>query len=213
LGVATEQGEKYRYATEIPLVEPNEQRIKLARLAVAAAALFFSTDESGETVIVKKEHVDFVASFLERLYCKPSLAFDEYARQQTSQHEIGQPDVVAELIRKKANAGRHFMQQERFTQRDIQEILGINDRDDLRDAITKLRDTSFLKREGSNFYVKTTAAVRWLRQEISGAASTLNTGSLSGQSRINGAGHGNGNGASDQGYASVYHSLPETPDF
>jgi hypothetical protein len=79
---ALEQGQKYRYASEVPLVEPNEQRVKLARLAVAAAAVFFSSDESGERIIVEMEHVELAYQFTERIYAKPSLAFEEYTAMQ-----------------------------------------------------------------------------------------------------------------------------------
>jgi hypothetical protein len=41
---------------------------KIARIATSIAACCFSTDSSGECVIVKKEHVDWVRDFLVRCY-------------------------------------------------------------------------------------------------------------------------------------------------
>lgn len=166
LRIATEQGERYRYATEIPLVEPNEQRVKLARLAVSAAALFFSSSEDGHQVVVRPEHVEFASQFLETLYSKPSMSFLEYADHQRSRYAISREEVVATILNRNQNAVHAFMEQEQFTQRDLQEILSFNDRDDLRDAITKLRDAGFLRRQGSSFYLKTPAAIRWLREEV-----------------------------------------------
>jgi hypothetical protein len=65
LAAATDMGR--RYHPSIPLVEPSDQRLKLARLAAAAAAGYYSTDD-GEKLIVGLEHVAFVVDYLERIY-------------------------------------------------------------------------------------------------------------------------------------------------
>jgi hypothetical protein len=167
---ALEQGQKYRYSSEIPLVEPNEQRVKLARLAVAAAALFFSSDESGERIIVEEEHVELAWAFTERIYAKPSLAFEEYSAMQTRRYELTDEPRVRGLLYRQAGAVRSMMEQEQFTQRDIGDILGIDDRAPLREAVATLRDAGFLRRMGSSFYVKTSGANAWLRRELAVAA-------------------------------------------
>lgn len=74
---ATAMGRKYH--PSIPLVEPSDQRLKLARLSVAAAARVFSTDEAGERLVVREEHVAFVVAYLERIYSSPSMAYAEYS--------------------------------------------------------------------------------------------------------------------------------------
>lgn len=167
LRIATEQGELYRYATEIPLVEPNEQRVKLARLSVAVAAIFFSASEDGEQIIVQPCHVEFAAQFLSNLYRKPSLSFVEYAANQKSRYVISNEGEVERIIRSAPESIRAFMEQEQFTQRDLQEILGVGDRDEIRMKITALRESGFLRRQGSSFYQKTPAAIRWLRARLS----------------------------------------------
>jgi hypothetical protein len=164
---ATQMGRTYRYATEIPLVEPNEQRVKLARLAVAAATMFYSTDETGEKVVVRSEHVIFAAQFLERMYSKPSLSFDEYARMQTRRYEIENEVEVRVIVTKSSSAAQALVEQEMMTQRDLQEILGLDDRDELRRALTTLRESGFLRRVGSSYYVKTSGANAWLRRLLS----------------------------------------------
>lgn len=175
LRLATEQGERYRYATEIPLVEPNEQRVKLARLSVAVAVLFFSASDDGEQVIIKADHVAFAAHFLETLYNKPSLSFAEYARQQRARYVISQEGAVEAIIRKAPHAAAAFMEQEQFNQRDLQEILAVSDRDEMRKNITALRDAGFLKRQGTSFYQKTPAAIRWLRTELASGTTAEQT--------------------------------------
>lgn len=76
---ATEMGAKY--SSTVPIVEAADQRIKIARLSVATAACVFSSDETGEKVIVKPEHVDFVVDFMNELYCSKSFGYDKLSEQ------------------------------------------------------------------------------------------------------------------------------------
>lgn len=77
LAAATDMGR--RFHSSIPLVEPSDQRLKLARLAVAAAARVYSTDETGEQLLVKVEHVAFIVDFLARVYAARGMAYLEYS--------------------------------------------------------------------------------------------------------------------------------------
>ena len=67
-----------RYSTSIPLVEPADIRLKLARLSVSCACRCFSSDEEGK-VIVKAEHVNFVVNFLRSCYDSPYMAYNDYS--------------------------------------------------------------------------------------------------------------------------------------
>ncbi len=77
---ATEMGA--RYSSKVPIVEAADQRIKIARLAVACAACVVSTDETFEKVVVKPEHVDFVVDFMNELYCAKSFGYDKLSDQE-----------------------------------------------------------------------------------------------------------------------------------
>lgn len=77
-----------------PLVEGAEQRVKLARLATAAAARVFSTDAGGGSVVVKPEHVEFVAQFLDQIYSKPSMAFDVHSRVKKAEATLNGPQEI-----------------------------------------------------------------------------------------------------------------------
>lgn len=79
LDKATEMGSKY--SSKIPVVEAADQRIKIARLSVAAAACVFSSDDTGEKVIVLPEHVDFVVDFMNELYSSKSFGYDKLSEQ------------------------------------------------------------------------------------------------------------------------------------
>lgn len=95
LDLASELGR--RYSPEIPLVEPAEERIKLARVAVAIAARLFSTDIKGEKVIVRKEHAQFAYEFLNQCFCKNSLAYDLFSASRKKREELS-PKKRKELI-------------------------------------------------------------------------------------------------------------------
>ena len=68
-----------KYSSEVPLVEPSEQRIKVIRLATALAARLFST-VTGEEVVVTPEHVAEVTRFMQACYDKPSMGYDAFSR-------------------------------------------------------------------------------------------------------------------------------------
>lgn len=157
------QGARYQYANEIPLVEPNEHRIRLARLAVATACMLFSTTD-GETVIVRPEHVEFVVAYLESIYRKPSLAFAEYAAQHERHHTLRDIATIETMLRPEG-ADEQLMSQEFFTASDMAEILGLREREQVRAAMASFRFCGFLTKR-RDAYVKTPAAIHWLRERI-----------------------------------------------
>ncbi len=67
-----------RYSAFIPLVEPADTRVKLARLAVSCACRCFSCDVKGN-VVVKPSHVEFVYNFLRSCYDSPFMGYDVYS--------------------------------------------------------------------------------------------------------------------------------------
>ena len=77
LASAIEIGKKYR--CNIVLVEPSDQRLKVARAAAAVAARMFSTS-NGEDLVVKPEHVEFATRFIQRCYDHPAMEYHIYAK-------------------------------------------------------------------------------------------------------------------------------------
>lgn len=74
LKLATDMGN--RYSSSIPIVEAADQRLKLARLSIACACCVFSTT-NGYDVVVTKDHVNFVADFMNRIYTSKSFGYDK----------------------------------------------------------------------------------------------------------------------------------------
>lgn len=68
-----------KYSHHIPLVEPSEQDIKLARVAVAFAVRTFSvTEDDPNIVLVRVCHVRMAHKFMESAYCG-SMRYDAYS--------------------------------------------------------------------------------------------------------------------------------------
>lgn len=78
LEVASAMG--FRYSPKIPLVEPADQRMKVARLAVAVAARMFSSSEDFQSVVVLPQHVEFVEGYLQTIYSAPSMAYEQFSQ-------------------------------------------------------------------------------------------------------------------------------------
>lgn len=149
-----------------PLVEPAEQRIKVARLSVAAAARVFSTDD-GRRVVVTPAHVEFVAQFLEEVYCKPSMALDIYSAAKHSETHLHDSKAVKEKLALLPADFRGLLSDApSFSERDVQDFGSLS-----RDAAADL--CSFFVRQrcvkkGRFGYHKLPAFTKFLRLLSSG---------------------------------------------
>jgi 5S rRNA maturation endonuclease (ribonuclease M5) len=79
LVLAQAQSLGQRYITEPPLIQVENVRLKIARLAVAIAARLFSSDTTGECIVVKAEHVEAAVKLLDRFYKMPSMGYANHS--------------------------------------------------------------------------------------------------------------------------------------
>ena len=86
----------HRYIPEPPLIQAENVRVKLARIAVAIAMRTFSCDKTGEKVVVTKEHVKAAEELIEALYSTPSFGYQEHSK------KVLRDRAIAEESRKKA---------------------------------------------------------------------------------------------------------------
>ena len=114
--------------------------VKLARITVAVAARTFSTDETGENIIVKKEHVHSAREIVYRCYDNPSFGLHRAAvraksdsrRAESKLGEIREWFLTGEVRKGNApqygkdvyNGLRHV--QGRFNQREFMTITGLD---------------------------------------------------------------------------------------
>lgn len=150
-----------RYHDSIPLVKLEEIPEKLARLAVSLAARLFSTDD-GVTLLVLPEHVEYVADFLDSVYCKPAVAYDEYSRRFYESETLTDQDKVVGRI---GQYGSHFVSGllsfDIIRQSTIEDLSG-EDRDGARALLSLLVRSRCLKPEHT-WYRKSQAFIRLLK--------------------------------------------------
>jgi len=167
LKLANQMGEDF--SQDIPLVIGAEMRIKLARMAVAVATRLYSTDETGENVIVKRAHVLAVSDFLYGEYCGDVMGYKEYSDQRFREKTIG--DV--EFFELKADSDlaviNSFLDLGTFHISDIEDILALSHQD-AKEFVSKMRQNRLIKRKHT-FYVKMPGFIKWLKEiknEMSG---------------------------------------------
>lgn len=156
------------YGGDLPLVEPNEQRVKLARMAAAMAARLFST-EDGEHLIVKPEHVVSVVDLLQRWYDHP--AFDYRASTSQRRRELELPEPSAMMIsRRLAELPRgtieHLLGTQCLTRGDLQDLTGLDLLGSQQLLSSLVRAGALQKRGG--YYVKSPGFISFLRSERQG---------------------------------------------
>jgi hypothetical protein len=86
-----------KYDPTVPIVEINDQKTRVAKLAVSVAAQLFSTDD-GEIVKVGPEHVETAGRLFCLWYDKPSMAYDQFSANQRHEKEIRSPDDVRQAF-------------------------------------------------------------------------------------------------------------------
>lgn len=151
-----------------PLVEGAEQRIKVARLSVAAAARVFSTTADHQSVLVTPEHVAFICEYLDEIYSKPSMAFDLHSRAKIQETSLNEPKEVQRVIEQYPDEFRGLLAEApSFTAADLQDFAGIE-----REAAFSL--ASFFVRQrccrkGKFGYYKLPAFIKFLRTFKRGA--------------------------------------------
>ena len=153
------------YSSRIPLVEGANQRIKLARMAVAVAARVFSTDETGEKVIVKKAHVDFAYEFLEEIYSKPSLDYKGYSERELVDVRIANQyrDEVLRYLEGFPDVADLFERQEFVWPKHLEEQLGLM-REAAQEHISFFTRTRMIQDSNNRGYRKTPAFIKLLRE-------------------------------------------------
>lgn len=120
-----------RYVSEPPLVQTENIRVKIARMAVAFAARTFSCDETGEKIVVKKAHVDSAVQFLDDIYGTEAMGYLRHSRRVIQQRAIARErkDHMRRYLQKSPAAlnGLFAIGDSTFKPRDFQDFAGMQD--------------------------------------------------------------------------------------
>ncbi len=156
-----------RYVPDPPLIQIANARIKVARLAVAFAARTFSTDRSGEVVMVKRAHVRAAVQFLDTIYGEQAMGYlersnkimenrrrAEKAKVEARKYLKQNPSLIETLLAVGATD---------FRKRDFEEFGGV-DRDDVAVIIPKLLGWRLITRKSRGYMAMEPALVDLLRE-------------------------------------------------
>jgi len=147
-----------KYSSRVPLVEPADQRLKIARLAIATAACVYSTDD-GTSVMVEKEHVEFVVTYLNEIYDSKALGYD---RLSTDDFENSDTTDGAMMRLRKAfisipfntrelmEVVRAMYQMPYFSRNTLEDATGL-DRDELKALLHFLISNSVVEKAGQDY--------------------------------------------------------------
>lgn len=158
LDAANETGKMY--SDTLPILSPAEARIKLARLSVACAARFFSTDD-GQNLIVTEDHVTFIFNFLKNLYKKRSFGYDVYSQTDFDRKTLKN---IKELEYITGEQAQLMLEYASFLVRDFTDIFGSDDQAKL--MVQKMIYARGLKRVGTSYYEKTPAFIEYLKHKV-----------------------------------------------
>lgn len=86
-----------RFTERIPIVDKGSMKYKLGRLAAAVACRTFSTDD-GETLVVRRCHVDFIERYLTRIYSTAVFGYDRYTDAITARESLKNPEKLRKVL-------------------------------------------------------------------------------------------------------------------
>ncbi len=162
LKTATQMGEKY--SSNIPIVLGATQRIKLARLAIAVACRLFSTDDKAEKVIVKPCHVDFVRTYLDKIYNEPNFNYEDWSVREKTRNDIPNGEHIRSLINalmEPITFVSKILDTNKISISDLEDFTKAN-KDNLKYFRSELVNNNCLVRR-ENFYLKTPGFTLFLK--------------------------------------------------
>jgi hypothetical protein len=138
------------------LIQMGSAHEKVSRLAAAVAARLFSTDESGECIMVKPEHVDAACSFLYRLFSYDNFGYKSRSDRILRNREIAKdnrthirrwlrenPSVLEFLLDRTAS----------FRSQDLEEMAHL-DRDEVRMTLRVLSEAKMIRKDKSQIILE-----------------------------------------------------------
>jgi len=159
------------FSSKIPLIQGEDVRFKLARLACAIAARLFSTNDSIH-LIVKQQHVEVAYNFLHRIYSKRSCGYAQFSDIEKERNILRNPEAVKEVLEATGpllpDLVDGLLEHQQLTARDISDYAGI-DIFQARGIVSDLvRHRALIKSYG--YYVKK-PAFKWFLRKMKGSLS------------------------------------------
>jgi hypothetical protein len=156
-----------RYVPEPPLIQAENVRVKLARIAVSIAARTFSTDDTGELIVVGNRHVDAAVQLIDMLYGMDSFGYQQYSRKVIRDREMSlkrRQQVYRYLIQNdEVRQTLHAVLGQPFKVRDFNEFGGMQQADG-QQAVADLMRFKMVERFGKGNLKMTPALIEVLKR-------------------------------------------------
>ena len=156
------------YDFSLPLIQGENIRIKIARIAIAFAARVFSNKDKGRVLYVDAVHVECACTFLNMIYQKPVSGY--YQRSQLKKLEEANEnwqasvDKYIKTFAKTERIYKYFLTARTITSNDIMECLGVP-KPIANEIISKLIYHNCLQKK-HGYYIKSMAFTEYLKSKV-----------------------------------------------
>lgn len=136
-----------RYVPDPPLIQAQNVRVKLARMAVAVAARMFSTDETHTKIVVNRVHVEAAVKLLDYIYGTRGFGYKEISerRREKDRKAVKALDQINEYLQQRPGLARFLIDcGGRFRRQQMEEMLNY-DREEANLVIMKLNSANMVK--------------------------------------------------------------------
>lgn len=155
-----------KYHPGIPLIQGENIRIKLAKIAAAVAGRIFSNKEDGEVLLITEGCVEAAVHFLHACYRKRSMAYNQFSVEERRHSTLADQEDVERLISNLGSRAIPFVNGlldiTQVSVRDVQNLSGA-EKDEAQRVLSALIALRALRKRYS-FYVKTLPFAELLRK-------------------------------------------------
>ena len=157
------------YSSSIPLIQAENVRIKLAKISAAVASRVFSSDQTGEILVIDKQHVETAAMIMRQAYSKPSMGYDAFSQKDKHDKQMKPIDVVQAIFDDiRDNTGdeviKYFISHTTFTSEGLADIIPAEE--DPKEIIRRLVAAKCIERASTKSWYRHTMDFRkWLNNQ------------------------------------------------
>lgn len=155
----------------IPLIQVENVRFKLAKLAIAFAARFYSNAEKGKYLLVDQVHVECAYNFFILIYEKEVSGYIEYSTMKKSAQENMTPEKLSAIekyfdkwVLQRSELLRCLLINNNIKPDDIMVHLGVS-KDQSNECVSRLLKAGCLTKRGDH-YIKTPDFTSYLKRTL-----------------------------------------------
>lgn len=159
------------YDFTIPLIQVENVRFKLAKVAIAFAARFYSNKDNGKILLVKEGHVDAAYIFFDLIYGKNVSGYRDYSAMKKSVAEVVTKEKLHEVdvyfdswkLQKKELL-RYLLVSNIIDVESLQIHLGCRKEESV-ECFSRLLKAGCISQRGAKMYVKLPEFSKWVKSK------------------------------------------------